>query len=408
YEENPALQMFEPQPQLPSQQRGTGGAQGAGAGHGGMPNGGQPQAAAPQPAVPAQPAQLTLSPQGESVLANSLKETVSAQSRVVDKLFDEMKELSRKIDERKQAPQQMPPVILNMQSPAAAGPASMKPIVMDMPPGRHQAEGLPRYATSDMGEEEQEEEKAPQASPPPKPRPAANDDVVELEEIPEDMEFEEPEARKPDAAPAELHAEPAPPPKGWPGLDPITDTEPEPEIATEMEEQAEELTEELPDLPPLEEAAAAAPEETPAPEPAPAPRASDEVRQELRDYLSGVRDRLESGAGTPSGPADLLDYLEKLSDYLPEREKKRFQRSPERLAMESLKARLAGKHGLRQKVAEKFRPDAPRRKEPMTRSLVVDTFSYLKDLTAWLPDQGMAKDMKKRIDSIVTRMGRSH
>jgi hypothetical protein len=76
--------------------------------------------------------------------------------------------------------------------------------------------------------------------------------------------------------------------------------------------------------------------------------------------------------------------------------------------MESLKARLAGKHGLRQKVAEKFRPDAPRRKEPMTRSLVVDTFSYLKDLTAWLPDQGMAKDMKKRIDSIVTRMGRSH
>ena len=43
----------------------------------------------------------------------------------------------------------------------------------------------------------------------------------------------------------------------------------------------------------------------------------------------------------------------------------------------------------------------------MTRSLVVDTFSYLKDLTAWLPDKEVASGMSKRIESIVARMGRS-
>ena len=57
--------------------------------------------------------------------------------------------------------------------------------------------------------------------------------------------------------------------------------------------------------------------------------------------------------------------------------------------MESLKARLAGKKGLRQKVAEAF-TRRPAQEKPMTRSRVVDTFSYLKDLAAWHPDKAVA------------------
>jgi hypothetical protein len=127
----------------------------------------------------------------------------------------------------------------------------------------------------------------------------------------------------------------------------------------------------------------------------------------LRDYLDDVRGKLDKGPGTPSSPGDLLDYLGKLSDYLPEREKERFQGSDERLAMESLKAQLAGKKGLRQKIADTIRPVVPRRKEPLTRSLIVDTFSYLKDLSAWHPDKAVAAAMRERIESIITRMGRS-
>jgi uncharacterized protein with HEPN domain len=126
------------------------------------------------------------------------------------------------------------------------------------------------------------------------------------------------------------------------------------------------------------------------------------VRQELRDYLDGVRDK---GASAPSKPGDLLDYLGKLSDYLPERDKKRFRESNERLAMESLKAQLVGKKGLRKKIAENFQPVVPYRNEPMTRSLIVDTFSYLKDLSAWHPDKTVAAAMRERIESIVAQMG---
>ena len=138
---------------------------------------------------------------------------------------------------------------------------------------------------------------------------------------------------------------------------------------------------------------------------APSAKSSDEIRKELRDYFKGVRGRLEKGGGT-ADPGSLLDYLGKLSDYLPERERKRFRGSTERLAMESLKARLAGKKGLRQKVAEGFHPAVPRRDKPMTRSRVVDTFSYLKDLASWHPDKAVGAAMRDRIEAIVARMGR--
>jgi Flp pilus assembly protein TadD len=371
YEKNPALEMFEPQPQLPSQQ----------------PRGAQQQQGGPQgpPVVPApaQPAQLTLSPQGESVLAQSLKESVAAQSRVVDKLFDEMRDLSRKIDERR--PQQpMPPIVLTMPQGGAPSP---RPFMMDLPSAGPQAEGFPRYATAGTAGEEGEQEEA--------------------------------EEGPPGGAPA-----PAPPPNGWPSLGPVTDTEPEPELEPRPVEEPEAELEPVneagepeegiaraPGAPggaarPGTEKGAAAPGAIDDAESEPA-RSSNDVRKELRDYLNGVRDRLGKEPAKPSNPRDLLDYLGKLSDYLPEREKKQFKGSKERLAMEALKAQLAGKKGLRQKVAESFHPAESRRKEPMTRSLVVDTFSYLRDLASWHPDKAVGAAMRDRIESIVARMGRS-
>ena len=399
YAENPALEMFEPAPQLPSQQ----------------PKGQQAPAAPPAQALPAQ---LSLSPQGESVLANSLKESVAAQSKVVDKLFDEMRELSRKIDQ-KQAPQQqaLPPIVLNMQQ---GNPGSNRPIVMDLPSSGPQAEGFPRYASADMEEDEQDsyvpgpgvdsetppEEEPPRerAAPPRTPPPAADgDDEVELEEVPEDLESESTDEEPPPVSG---------PPRGLPGFGPITDAEPEPEIATDADEEA--TLEALEEAPPEsgETSSAQPPPEATAPLPppqrAPSPkRSSDDVRKELRDYLDGVRDKLAKGQQTPTSPGDLLDYLGKLSDYLPERDKKRFRGSNERLAMESLKAQLAGKKGLRRKVADAFPPTQPRPKVPLTRSRVVDTFSYLKDLAAWHPDKAVGAAMRDRIESIVARMGRS-
>jgi hypothetical protein len=156
---------------------------------------------------------------------------------------------------------------------------------------------------------------------------------------------------------------------------------------------------------PLEHGASTDGEAGAGPSPENTARSSDDVRRELRSYLDGVRDRLDR-PGAQTSPGDLLDYLGKLSDYLPDREKKRFRGSNERLAMESLKARLAGRRGLREKVAERFPPTAPRRAAAMTRSRMVDTFSYLRDLAAWHPDKAVAEAMREKIESIVSRMGR--
>ena len=205
-------------------------------------------------------------------------------------------------------------------------------------------------------------------------------------------------------------------------MEPITDAEPEPEIETAVEETPEAELEQLESAEEEADGQSGMPSSgggaqpagtgtsaSPGPrgsEPAGPARSSDDVRKELRSYLDGVRGRLDKGGGH-SSPGDLLDYLGKLSDYLPEREKKRFRGSTERLAMESLKARLAGRQSLRKKVADNFHPTPSRPQKPMTRSRVVDTFSYLRDLAAWHPDKAVGAAMRDRIESIVARMGRS-
>ena len=142
-------------------------------------------------------------------------------------------------------------------------------------------------------------------------------------------------------------------------------------------------------------------------------RSGEEVRRELRDYLNGVRDKLDgarqapSAAGAPAGPRDLLDYLENLSEYLPERDKKSFRASTQRLAIESLKARLAGKKGLRERVSKRYRPFVSKATAPLSRPRIVDTFSYLKDLAGWLPDRSVGAAMRERLDSLIARMGRA-
>ena len=358
---------------------------------------------------------------------------MAAQSKVVDRLFDELKELSRKVDERRQAPQQVPPVILNMQQPGAqhTGPQPISPIVMEIPAPQPRIEGFPRYAAADIGSREEER------------RSSRRRDEVELEEVPEiiesedlptevqklppqdgtgpgpasdlqpasevqgepEVDLEPPSAKKPPRRrwnpfrrqPAQPARKSAPAPTAaMPAAAPVEEEaflEPAPEREEPpVEPLPYELAEELEPLPETEDLSFVGPglESEPEPEAAPAPaapsrrapaprrsearktenappgtppsaapprapgtmpetqepsRTSDDVRKELRDYLNGVRDKLDKGDGTPSGPSDLLDYLGKLSDYLPENEKKRFRGSNERLAMESLKARLAGQEG---------------------------------------------------------------
>ncbi len=120
YEENPALEALREQPPLPSAAE----AAGAQARPSLQPTPLPiplsipvpqfiPQTVAAAPAAQAAP----LSPQGEGVLAQSLRESVEAQRRVVDRLFDEIRELSRKVDSRQ--PPSVIPVTLDLRQLAA-------------------------------------------------------------------------------------------------------------------------------------------------------------------------------------------------------------------------------------------------------------------------------------------------
>jgi hypothetical protein len=182
----------------------------------------------------------------------------------------------------------------------------------------------------------------------------------------------------------------------------------------------------------LEEIEALPPEETEEPE--------GDVRSEMRAYLDGVRQRLEAtdsepealeaaapptprpaaigpAASTPApgapapvsttqsapGTGALLDYLAKLSDYLPERERTRFQASDVRLSLERIRARLAGARGLAKTIEERWHP--PVATGPLTRPLLFDALRYLRGLAAAHPDRTVGEALAKRIEGVILRIG---
>jgi hypothetical protein len=129
---------------------------------------------------------------------------------------------------------------------------------MDLPSSGPQPEGFPRYASSDLEESDKQvpgssqdmaseemtspgwapEDMPPGEMPPQAGRPEApaaeEEPAVTLEELPEELEPVTDELPATD----DLSSR-APAPAGWPGLEPITDSEPEPEIAADVQEQAE-------------------------------------------------------------------------------------------------------------------------------------------------------------------------
>jgi hypothetical protein len=302
------------------------------------------------PPPPPQVVQHIIQPQGESVLAQSLKESVEAQAKMVDRLSRELSDISRKIDQRPQ----VVPITVTMSSPqspqAPPPPSYMRPIIIQVPQQpqpsvrpeaygeggslglppldtdqtKNGGKGLPRYAKDTP---EQAAEKPDQKQQAKKPEPETS-----LEEVPEK---------------------------------PIKKRNAEKEK-----------------------------------------KSGAEVRKELRDYINQVQKKLDEGPRTTTRtPGELLDYLEKLSEYLPERHKRKFRASDERLTMVMLKARLAGRKNLREKITESYRPLVTKKADPITRPVLVDTFSYLKDLSAWHPDKTIGTALKDKIDTLITKVG---
>ena len=99
----------------------------------------------------------------------------------------------------------------------------------------------------------------------------------------------------------------------------------------------------------------------------------------------------------------LLDYLTKLSEYLPEREKSRFLGSDVRRSMERIRSWLSGGHGPAETTGARHHP--PTAARPLTRPLLVDAFSYLRGLAGSHPDPAVGAALAKRIEEVIVRIG---
>jgi hypothetical protein len=395
YEENPAWKPF--QPLSSGQGEPQKGAQPAGAAHPfpfapAPPPGPFIPAASPPPyssaaspppftqyAAPARPSR-----QEEAAIPPSIMQALDSQQRMVDRLFDALHDLSRRVDEQPRA------------RPTPTGMQAASEMPHELPSGPEQAiDGMPRWASDAADEEETGPE-------------AVTEELIE-EAGPD---FAEPEAsptEPDDWLPGDLPtgkpsvASPAPP---VPDLEQLE--EPEPESSPEIEE-AEPVPEPEPEeLPVLDEVHELSDEEI---EP------TSDIRKELRDYIDGIRKRLEAQPveALPAGPpmkaenghktGALLDYLAKLSEYLPEREKTRFQGSDVRRSMERIRSWLSGGRGPAKTTDGRHHPPAETR--PLTRPLLFDAFSYLRGLAGSHPDPAVGAALAKRIEEVIVRIGRA-
>ena len=105
----------------------------------------------------------------------------------------------------------------------------------------------------------------------------------------------------------------------------------------------------------------------------------------------------------PDQPAGLLEKLEELSDHFPEKQRQEFKKQDLLLRMETLRRRLKGGKGLRNKVGTTAKPSS---KTKLSSSNIAKSFNFLKGLTGALPDTRIGLALSEKISHIVEKVRR--
>ena len=342
-----------------------------------------PEMKPPLPEPPVQeslsPPQQLLSPARE-LLSQSVQESMRAQAQMVDRLAQELQDISSRMNARPQfipAPVQPPPTSPPYQPP----PALERPVV---PPPGEAAGGIPRFAR-DFVEDEEEAGFAPFGGPAEPPKPTA-------------------EAAIPVTAAGETSLE----------------TAKAPEIRREV--SPEKIAQQ-----------------------GPGKERRKHLRQRLKDFLKRVRERLEQrrsklksiAAEEPKPPAHkastkeskrpkakkqaagvlpgspppeqsgsqaqrLMNYLEELTEYLPERRQSSFLHSDARLKIEYIKSRLQGRSGIKNQIESKFRPQVP--SSSLDVGKIAETFDFMKDLASYHPDKTLGTMLQSKLNGILHKI----
>ena len=359
----------------------------------------------PQYAAPARPSR-----QEEAAVPPSLMQALDAQQRMVDRLFDELRDLSRRVDER---PRAMPAPTANAGSPprcprisradrSRRSTACRGGLPMPRRKRKPDPRRLPRSSSR-------------RRNPASRNRKLPRNRAAEEPEAPNQMPARNPRTGCPTTCPPASRAWP-PPPRPCPTSSCSRSRNPSRHPRSKRRSRGSN------------------PRLRSSPNPSPSPRTwpvldevhelseeeiepASDIRKELRDYIDGVRRRLEArpveaaAAGPGMKPENghktgaLLDYLTKLSEYLPEREKSRFLGSDVRRSMERIRSWLSGGRGPAKTTDGRHHPPAEAR--PLTRPLLFDAFSYLRGLAGSHPDPAVGAALAKRIEEVIVRIGRA-
>jgi hypothetical protein len=112
-----------------------------------------------------------------------------------------------------------------------------------------------------------------------------------------------------------------------------------------------------------------------------------------------------------SKTAALMDYLAGLAEYLPDKQRKRFDASDVKLRLEYIRERLRGARGLMSRLEREAgseaagapgTPDAP--EVTVSSDKVAGALRFLKGLTALLPGRKAADSLESKLDSVIVRI----
>jgi tetratricopeptide (TPR) repeat protein len=127
----------------------------------------------------------------------------------------------------------------------------------------------------------------------------------------------------------------------------------------------------------------------------------DKVRRNLAEVPGDETDSLSG-----KKPPILLDYLSNMTNYLPQEIGFHAYENELRMKVESIRNRLARKRGLFERIETDFKPLAPAEANHITQEKLLSTFTFIKNLSSYVPDQKTSELMREKIDSILMKIRR--
>jgi len=97
-----------------------------------------------------------------------------------------------------------------------------------------------------------------------------------------------------------------------------------------------------------------------------------------------------------------MNYLEELTDYLPERRKSSFLHSDARLKIEYIKSRLQGRSGIKNQIESKFTPQV--QSSSLDVGKIAETFDFMKNLASHHPDKTLGTMLQSKLNGILHKI----